>query len=130
MDAGAFHDGLTRRDAYRGQTAHVECIPARPARYGDVPDGVREAVRRALAQKGVERLYTHQAEAVRRVRGGEDVVVVTGTASGKTLCYDIPVVERMLAGEPSTALFVYPTKALAQDQLRGLAAFQLSLIHI
>ncbi len=71
-----------------------------------------------LGTLGVDRLWSHQAEAVDRLRAGRSVVVATGTASGKTLCYQLPIVDAILRGEPSTALLVYPTKALAQDQLR------------
>jgi DEAD/DEAH box helicase domain-containing protein len=103
-----------------GRIAHVEEIPARPAVYAEpeIPLGVE--MRAALASIGVERLYAHQGEAVAAAREGRHVVIVTGTASGKTLCYNIPVLESLAEGS-GTALYLFPTKALAQDQLRGLA---------
>ena len=75
-------------------------------------------VTRRLAELGTPRLYEHQARAIDRLREGQGVVVATGTASGKTLCYQVPIVDAIASGEHATALLVYPTKALAQDQLR------------
>jgi DEAD/DEAH box helicase domain-containing protein len=94
--------------------------PARLARYGELERPLPEAVQAALAEAGVERLYTHQAEAINRARRGEDVTVVTPTASGKTLCYNVPVSERVLERKQARALYLFPTKALAQDQLGKL----------
>ena len=79
----------------------------------------------ALERLGIERLYTHQARAIAALRGGHDVVVVTGTASGKSLCYHLPVLERLLTDPEATALYLFPTKALAQDQLKGLTRLAL-----
>src|SRR6202011_5510148 len=74
--------------------------------------------------RGIERLYTHQAEAYRAVRGGRNLVVVTPTASGKTLCYNLPVLQRLLEDPQRRALFLLPTKALAQGQLAELSALK------
>ena len=73
---------------------------------------------RRLAELGTPQLYEHQALAVDLLREQRGVVVATGTASGKTLCYQIPIVDAIARGEHATALLIYPTKALAQDQLR------------
>jgi len=124
MDAATFIDRIRDQQFFAEQIAHVEVIPARPAEYADLEAGLHPAVERALAEHGIERLYVHQAEAIEHVRAGESVVIVTGTASGKTLCYNIPVVEAMLADSMATALYIYPTKALAQDQLRGLGMLE------
>lgn len=83
----------------------------------------------ALSKTGVERLYSHQLEAYERVRAGENVVVATATASGKSLCYKIPAFENALESAASRALFLYPTKALAQDQLGKISAFGLRGVH-
>ena len=115
----------------RGELVHTRVFPARAARYGDIDPPLPGPLAESLAGKGITRLYLHQAEAVRLIREGAHVVLVSGTASGKTLCYQIPVAERILDDPTATALLVYPTKALAQDQLRsvrrldvpGLAAF-------
>ena len=121
MDIDAFLSSLSTQPAYQGQTAHVEVLPERPAVFGDLPPGaIDPIVTTALQDLGISQLYSHQADAVNAVLGGENVIIVTGTASGKTLCYTIPVVNSILKDALSTALFIYPTKALAQDQLRSL----------
>ncbi len=76
----------------------------------------------ALRAGGIPELYSHQAGAWRRAQNGEHLVVVTGTASGKTLCYNLPVLDRLLRDDQARALYLFPTKALAQDQLAGLEA--------
>ncbi|MBA2442642.1 MAG: DEAD/DEAH box helicase, partial [Rubrobacter sp.] len=83
----------------------------------------------ALSRTGVERLYSHQLEAYERVRAGENVVVATATASGKSLCYKIPAFENALRHKKSRALFLYPTKALAQDQLGKIRQFGLDRVR-
>ncbi|MGI5817920.1 MAG: DEAD/DEAH box helicase [Armatimonadota bacterium] len=124
MDAGTFIDRIRGNDFFEQQTSHIEVIPAREARYADLQDGLHPGVEQALRAQGIERLYTHQAEAIEHIRAGRNVVIVTGTASGKTLCYNIPVIETMLDDPMATALYIYPTKALAQDQLRGLGRLE------
>ena len=100
------------------QIAHAVDLPERPAQYVDVE--LHPHVRRALQEQGIEQLYSHQAEAIEHVRAGRHVVVVTGTASGKTLCYAVPILGTLADDPMATVLGLYPTKALAQDQLRGL----------
>src|SRR5258708_6453057 len=97
-------------------------IPARAAELAPVPADLRPELAAALAGRGIERLYRHQAEAYAQVRGGRHVVAVTPTASGKTLCYNLPVLQGLLERPASRALYVFPTKALAQDQLAELGA--------
>ena len=120
MDVQRFLDSLRHSADYRGQIVHVEVLPARPARTRDPERPLARQVREALAAIGIEALYTHQADALDAVRRGEHVAVVTGTASGKSLCYHIPVLETLLKEPEATALYLFPTKALAQDQLKGL----------
>ncbi|HSL24000.1 MAG TPA: DEAD/DEAH box helicase [Vicinamibacterales bacterium] len=98
----------------------IERISAVPAQYAAFPDGVDERLLEALGARGIERLYTHQAEAWEHVAAGRNVVVITPTASGKTLCYNGPVLNAILADPASRALYLFPTKALAQDQLAEL----------
>ncbi len=124
MDAATLVDRIRAHDFFADQIAHVEVIPARSAQYADLDGGLHPAVEAALTAHGIDRLYTHQAEAIEHVRAGENVVIVTGTASGKTLCYNVPVVESVLEDSRATALYIYPTKALAQDQLRSLAMLE------
>src|ERR1700687_3135806 len=99
-------------------------IPAAAAKFSPLPADLRPELAAALATRGIERLYSHQAEAYRAVRRGRHLVVVTPTASGKTLCYNLPVLQRLLEQPDRRALYVFPTKALAQDQLAELSALK------
>ena len=85
--------------------------------------GVHGEIADALARLGITGFYSHQAESIEAVRRGENIVVVTATASGKTLCYNVPVIESLEANPESRALYIYPTKALAQDQLGKLLEY-------
>src|SRR5579864_6125877 len=91
--------------------------PAREGEYVAIPDSVAPAIRAMLETRGIPRLYTHQAETFRHCGDGKNVVVVTPTASGKTLCYNLPVLERLTADPGARAMYLFPTKALAEDQL-------------
>ncbi len=93
--------------------------PAQPARTAEFPSALSNDVREALERRGIERLYSHQREAWDHVQAGEHVVVVTPTASGKTLCYNLPVIEAVRESK-AKALYLFPTKALAQDQVAEL----------
>jgi len=97
-------------------------IPARAAEFAPLPPDLRPELAEALAGRGIDRLYTHQAAAYDHVRAGRHLVVVTPTASGKTLCYNLPILQRLLEHPSSRALYVFPTKALTQDQLTELGA--------
>jgi DEAD/DEAH box helicase domain-containing protein len=103
------------------ELAHIATEPARDARLAPLPEALHPAVRQALARQGVTELYEHQAEAYEAVRSGRDVIVTTGTASGKTLAFNLPVLDALVADPHDRALYLYPTKALAQDQARSLA---------
>lgn len=95
-------------------------IPPREARYAPFPEGMHEKLAEALRMRGIRELYTHQAEAFRAAAEGRHVVAVTPTASGKTLCYNLPVLQRILENDSARALYLFPTKALAQDQVAEL----------
>ena len=119
--------GMSRRAVDSlGQT--VASLPPRAANLVEPPD-LHPELASALSQVGVERLYSHQREAYERVHAGENVVVATATASGKSLCYKIPAFENALMSAASRALLLYPTKALAQDQLGKIRAFGLRGVH-
>jgi len=96
-------------------TSWVE-LPAREAVYCDFPDFLDERIKEALRRRGIHKLYSHQASAISEVKAGKNVVVVTPTASGKTMCYNIPVLDAIIKDEESRAIFLFPTKALSQDQ--------------
>ncbi|MBZ5695720.1 MAG: DEAD/DEAH box helicase [Acidobacteriia bacterium] len=98
----------------------VKHIPAREAQFRPMPGWVRPELAAAYRAKGIEQLYSHQAAAAELARAGKDFVVVTPTASGKTLCYNLPVLNAILEDTDTRALYLFPTKALAQDQLAEL----------
>jgi DEAD/DEAH box helicase domain-containing protein len=102
-----------------GSLVHVEHRPERAGMFMSLDPPLHPLLQARLEDRGVDRLYRHQAKAIRRLRDHVDTVVVAGTASGKTLCYQAPIVEAILAQPKTTALCLYPTKALAQDQLRS-----------
>jgi DEAD/DEAH box helicase domain-containing protein len=103
------------------ELAHVTTEPPREARTAPLPDDLHPRVRQALAARGIEELFTHQRTAWDAVARGEHVVVATGTASGKTLAFNLPVLDALARTPKTRALYLYPTKALAQDQARALA---------
>ncbi len=100
--------------------ARWEVLPARPAKHAPFPPGLDERLCAALTARSVPSLYTHQAAAVDAALAGEHVAVVTPAASGKTLCYNLPALHRLLSDPQARALYLFPTKALAQDQLAEL----------
>ncbi|HEY4689507.1 MAG TPA: DEAD/DEAH box helicase [Anaerolineae bacterium] len=113
-------DQLRSDRAFMRNVAAWERIPARAARFSPAPAALDPRLIDALRARGIEQLYTHQAEAVESALRGENPVIVTATASGKTLCYNLPVLHALLREPTSTALYLFPTKALAQDQLAVL----------
>jgi DEAD/DEAH box helicase domain-containing protein len=102
------------------ELAYLTTSPATEPRTAALPDEVHPKVREALARQGIERLYSHQADAWEAARRGEHLIVTTGTASGKTLAFNLPVLDALAAEPKNRALYLYPTKALAQDQARAL----------
>jgi len=97
-----------------------EHIPAKPAVYEGFPEWIEDKLVYILREKGITKLYSHQASALRLIKEGKNVVVVTPTASGKTLCYNLPVLDSILKDKNSRAIYLFPTKALSQDQLTEL----------
>ena len=120
MDVSGTLDGIKKAGWYDNQIVHVESIPPRPALAGRTREPLEPAIMASLERRGLWPLYSHQAEAVDAIRDGANVIVATPSASGKSLCYNLPVLGSILADRTSRALYVYPTKALAQDQLKGL----------
>ena len=120
MDTSVFLRYLKAQSTYSGQIAHIEHIPSREASYAELDRPLVASLQDCLVENGLLPLYTHQVEAINYARAGRNVMVATSSASGKTLCYNIPVIEAMLTEQGSCALYLFPAKALAQDQLRGL----------
>jgi DEAD/DEAH box helicase domain-containing protein len=98
----------------------VRQIPARGAEFRPIPAWVTSSLAEAYREKGIQDLYSHQSVTADLVRDGKNVVVVTPTASGKTLCYNLPVLNAVLENPDTRSLYLFPTKALAQDQLAEL----------
>ena len=107
---------LKKSDSVSG----YHCIPAREPKLVDLPAELDPSVRSALAGRGIQKLYSHQALSFGHAQTGKNVVVVTPTASGKTLCYNLPVLQRIARNADARALYLYPTKALTYDQLDDL----------
>jgi len=120
MNTSAFIGYLRRLPSYQGQVAHIESMPAREPSYAELDRPLPPTLEARLHSSGQLPLYTHQAATVKAARQGGNVMVATSSASGKTLCYNLAVLEAILAERGSRALYIFPTKALAQDQLRGL----------
>lgn len=102
--------------------AAIQRRPARDARHADMPDAIDPRLLDALAARGIEKLYVHQAQSWNHIASGENVVVVTPTASGKTLCYNLPVLNALATDPSMCAMYLFPTKALAVDQLEEFNA--------
>jgi DEAD/DEAH box helicase domain-containing protein len=107
----------------RKNIIHRQIVPAQPAEYADFPGGLRAELIEVLRQQGFERLYSHQASAIGHALAGRHTVVVTPTASGKSLCYTVPLLNALLENPNARALALFPTKALAHDQLEGFLRF-------
>ena len=101
----------------------LERLPAREASWDEFPDWLHPSLVRHLNKEGIDKLYAHQGSALKAVHEGKNVVVVTPTASGKTLCYNLPVLDRIIREPESRAIYLFPTKALSQDQLGELYRF-------
>src|SRR6187399_1524327 len=113
-------EALDRPDTPDEVVTAVRRLPAVEAAYAPFPEGIDARLMAAFESRGVHQLYTHQAEAFDHVAAGGQVVVTTPTASGKTLCYNLPVLDRILKKPSARALYLFPTKALAQDQMAEL----------
>jgi DEAD/DEAH box helicase domain-containing protein len=114
------HSPLDRPDTPDLHITALRRLPPVPARFAPFPESLDGRLRAALVARGISQLYTHQAESIGHALAGRNVVVITPTASGKTLCYNLPVLNQVLQDPASRALYLFPTKALAQDQLAEL----------
>ncbi|MDR1950131.1 MAG: DEAD/DEAH box helicase, partial [Spirochaetaceae bacterium] len=123
MNNAAALEKILADPAFGANIVENRLLPAREGTYVPFPAGLDPRIKTALSRRGITRLYTHQGEVWERTREGRHVVVVTPTASGKTLCYNLPVLEALLKDDRARALYLFPTKALSQDQqseLNGL----------
>ncbi len=114
-----FVKSIKRMSSYKKQIVHLEVISPQEASFGDLEKPLPENIKNYLLNRKI-RLYSHQAEAINEIRRGKNVVITTPTASGKTLAFNIPILEAITKDEKTTALYLYPTKALTNDQLKVL----------
>jgi DEAD/DEAH box helicase domain-containing protein len=114
-----FIQSIKHMQGYKKQIVHIQEIPPQEACFGELEKTLPENIQNCLLTRDIH-LYSHQAEAINKVRAGKNVAIVTPTASGKTLAFNIPVLEALTKDPKSTALYLYPTKALTNDQLKVL----------
>ena len=128
MSIEALIRNLRLDPAFMRNVTAWEVLPAQPARLFPLPAELDPALAAALRSRGIDTLYSHQAACWQAARRGENVVVVTPTASGKTLCYNLPIVHDLLSDPAARALYLFPTKALAQDQLAELHHLETAIL--
>ena len=121
FDPVNFLDGLRHSKGYAGQIVYVQTLPPRAPRYGQLHERLSPPVQRALRAGGAERLYAHQAEAINLALDGQNVVVATSTASGKTLAFNIPVLEALGAGSPGARALSLPDQGVGTGSTRQVA---------
>jgi len=122
MNVSEFIEELKNSSQYKDQIVHIENFPKRKAKYGRELN-LPSCLWKVLAELGISELFTHQVDAIEAINQGENVVIVTGTASGKTLIYNLPVLQSFLERMQNCALYLFPTKALSQDQFRAVKKF-------
>ncbi len=120
MNVDQLSDQLRRDEAFMENVVRWEELPARAAQYAPFPDTLDARLIPVLEKRGIHQLYTHQAHSIAATAAGKDVVVVTPTASGKTMCYNLPVLSAILQNQDARALYLFPTKALSADQVSEL----------
>ena len=120
MDAAAFLHHLISLPDYRQQVVHIERIPSQGASFGKLDNPLHPSLQACLESLGISALYSHQAKALNAILAGKNVMIATPSASGKTLCYHLATLDALLHDKDSHALYIFPTKALAQDQLRSV----------
>ena len=113
-------DDLRQDRYFQDCISHWEVIPSRNAIYSEFPGSINPRIKSVLQKRGINKLYSHQATAIENIHSNKNVVIVTPTASGKTLCYNLPVVNAILEKPETRALYLFPTKALSQDQVAEL----------
>jgi DEAD/DEAH box helicase domain-containing protein len=120
MDAAAFLHHLLSLTDYRQQIVHIERIPHQGAILEKLDDPLHPSLQACLESVGISALFSHQAKALSAIFAGKNVIIATPSASGKTLCYQLATLDALVHDKDSRALYIFPTKALAQDQLRSL----------
>ncbi|MHA1248544.1 MAG: DEAD/DEAH box helicase [Candidatus Helarchaeota archaeon] len=120
MNLNDFINKIRKSEFYINQIVHIENIPPKEPKFGQLQIEIPEPIIAALEKRGITRLYIHQTKAINLIYENKNIIVVTPTASGKTLCYNIPIFAKILNDPTTRALYIYPTKALARDQLEKI----------
>lgn len=120
MNLDQLLDYLRHDPAFMACVSNWEVLPSKEACYGETPPSMDNQMLQALEKRGIRRLYAHQSNAIEASSQGKDIVVVTPTASGKTMCYNIPVLSAIIKNPDARALYLFPTKALSADQVAEL----------
>jgi len=123
MDTGRVINSLKEEPWYRDRIEHIEVLPPKRAVYGELKRELPHNIKKYLLKKNIN-LYFHQCEAIESLREGRNVIITTPTASGKTLAFNIPIFEKLYCDKDATALYLYPTKALSNDQLKTIGDFE------
>ncbi|HOE64013.1 MAG TPA: DEAD/DEAH box helicase [Candidatus Sumerlaeota bacterium] len=122
-------DAFEHKNYFKSNITYKKVIPGHPPIFADFPESLSAELASVLKKRGIEKLYYHQNKAIEALGRGENIVVVTPTASGKTLCYNLPVVQSILENPEARSLYLFPTKALSQDQYKELHEITGSLGH-
>ncbi len=117
-------NAIKRKSRYKDRVEHIEILPPKEPIYGELKKDLPQNIKNYLLKKGIKKLYRHQCDAVENLRSGKNIIITTPTASGKTLAFNIPIFERLDHDKGATALYLYPTKALANDQLKVIKEFE------
>ncbi|MFX1312387.1 MAG: DEAD/DEAH box helicase [Promethearchaeota archaeon] len=128
VDFKEFLNFIKSQDFYQDQIFHIEHIPEKVAQYGNLKDPLKKRLQRWLDENHIK-LWRHQIESINFIRKGKNTVIATSTASGKSLCYNLPILQSILEDSTTTAIYIFPTKALARDQYAILSKL-LSDTHI
>ena len=115
---------LKSSSRYRERVEHIEILPSKEPIYGRLKKPLSHSIKNYLLKKRL-RLYSHQCEAIETLRAGKNIIITTPTASGKTLAFNIPIFERLEEDKRAAALYLYPTKALSNDQLKVIKEFEI-----
>jgi len=130
LDLEIFLESLKKDPSFINRVVYWGVRKAADARYAPVSSDIHSLIKSRLREMGIEKLYTHQAETYRTVAGGRHVVITTPTASGKSLAYNLPVLDGLLKDPDAKAVYLFPTKALSQDQIKGLGDFRLDDVRL
>ena len=130
MELESFLNYLKKDPSFTSHVTFWGVSPKKKAEYREIPKEIHPLLKERLKQYGIDRLYTHQEEVYRRVAQEKDVIITTPTASGKSLAYNLPILDGLLKDEDAKALYIFPTKALSQDQVKVISDFSLENVKL